>query len=106
QIESDRARARALPDQHVEMEVLHRGIEDLLDGRRQPVDLVDEEHVAGFEVREQRGEIARAFEYRTAGRAQRRAHLACEHVGERRLAEPGRAAEEVMIDWLAARARR
>jgi hypothetical protein len=50
QIEAHRARARSLSDQDVELEVLHRRVEDLLDRRRQPVDLVDEEHVAGFQV--------------------------------------------------------
>ncbi len=30
----DRPRARALPDHHVELVVLHRRIEDFLDGRR------------------------------------------------------------------------
>ncbi len=41
-----RSRARALADHDVELEVLHRGIEDLLDGRRQAVNLVDEQHLA------------------------------------------------------------
>ena len=58
QVESDRARRRPFADQQVELEVLHRRIQDLFDRRRQAVDLVDEEHVARFEVREERREIA------------------------------------------------
>ena len=39
-------RARALADHDVELVVLERRIEDLLDRRRHPVDLVDEQHLA------------------------------------------------------------
>ena len=66
QVEADRARARALADHDVEAEVLHRGIEDLLDDARQPVHLVDEQHVAVVEVREDRGEVAGPLERGTA----------------------------------------
>ena len=45
QVELDRARRRALADHDVDLEVLERRIEDLLDDRRQAVDLVDEQHV-------------------------------------------------------------
>jgi hypothetical protein len=46
QVEPHRARADPLADQQIELEVLHRGIEDLLDRGREAVDLVDEQHVA------------------------------------------------------------
>ena len=45
QLELDRARRRALADHDVDLVVLERRVEDLLDDRRQAVDLVDEEHV-------------------------------------------------------------
>ena len=54
----DRARRRALADDEVELEILERRIEDLLDGRRQAMDFVDEEDVALLEVGEERGEVA------------------------------------------------
>ena len=54
-----RARRRPLPDDDVELEVLHRRIEHLLDDAVQAVDLVDEEHVAALEVGEDRREVAR-----------------------------------------------
>ena len=38
----------------VELVVLHRRIEDLLDGRRQPVDFVDEQHLVLLQVGEHR----------------------------------------------------
>ena len=67
-----------------------------------PVDLVDEEHVASLEVREQRREIARPLDRRPARDAQRRAHLARDHVRERGLAETGRTVEEQMVERLPA----
>ena len=42
----DRSRAGPLADDDVELEVLHRRIEDFLDRRRHAVNLVDEEHFA------------------------------------------------------------
>ena len=53
-------RGRALADDDVEEEVLHRRIEHLLDLVVEAVDLVDEEDVALLEVREDGGEVARA----------------------------------------------
>ena len=46
-----RPRARSLADDDVELVVLHRRIEDLFDGRRQAMNLVDEEHLVLLEVR-------------------------------------------------------
>ena len=62
-----------LADHEVELPVLHRGIQDLLDGRRHPVDLVDEEDVARREVRQERREVARLLEDRARGDADLRA---------------------------------
>ena len=59
-----RARARALADHDVELEVLHRRIEDLLDRRRQAVDLVDEQDLARLQVRQDAGEVARLLDHR------------------------------------------
>ncbi len=53
QVEPDRARRRPLADEDVELEVLHGRVQDLFDGARQAVDLVDEQHVAVLEVGEQ-----------------------------------------------------
>ena len=46
QVELDRARRRPLADHDVDLVVLQRRVEDLLDDRREAVDLVDEQHVA------------------------------------------------------------
>ena len=60
-----RPRARALADDDVQLEVLHRGIEDFLDRRTHAVNLVDEEHFARAEVRQNRRQIAGLLEHRT-----------------------------------------
>ena len=45
-VDLHRARRRAFADDEVELEVLHRRIEDFLHRRIEPVDFVDEQHVA------------------------------------------------------------
>jgi hypothetical protein len=54
-------------DHDVDLEVFQRRIEDLLDDRRQAVDLVDEQHVVRFEVGQDGRQVAGAFEYRARG---------------------------------------
>src|SRR5712691_2061159 len=106
QIELDRARRRALADHDVDLEILERGVQDLLDHRRQAVDLVDEQHVPGFQIRQDRGEISRALENRPRGLAQIDPHFARDDVRERGLAQPRRAEQQHVVQRLAARARR
>ena len=74
QVEPDAARVRPLVDDDVELVILHRGVEILLDGRLQPVDFVDEKHVAAFERGQQAGEVARLFDHRAAGAFDVHAH--------------------------------
>ena len=101
-VDLDRARRRPLADDQVELEILHRRIEDFLHRRAQPVDLVDEQHVAFFEIGEQRGEIAGLGDDRAGGRAEIDAELARHDLRQRRLAEPRRADEQHMVERLAA----
>ena len=104
--EPDRARAGPLADDEVEGEVLHRRVEDLLDGAREAVDLVDEEDVVLLEVREDGGEVAGALDRGAAGGADGDAHLVRDDVREGRLAEAGRAVEEQVVERFAALLRR
>ena len=90
QVDFDRARRRPLPDDEIELEILHGGIEDLLDGRVQAMDFVDEEHVALFEPGQLRREIAGLGDDGAGGRAEIHAEFARDDLGERRLAEAGR----------------
>ncbi len=102
QVDAHRARARTLADHQIERAILHRRIEDLLDRGREPVDLVDEQHVAVLEVGEQRGEIARLGDHRARSGAEPHPHLARDDLRERGLAQPGRAEEQHMVERLAA----
>ena len=99
--QADARRRRALADDDVELEVLHRRVEDLLDGARQPVDLVDEQHVAVLELGEDRGQVAGPLERRARRDVQVDAHLGGDDAGQRGLAEPGRAGEQQVVDRLA-----
>ena len=99
----DRARRRPLADDEVELEILHRRIEDFLDRRVEAMDLVDEQHVAVFEIGEQRREIARLGDDRAGGGLEVDAQLARHDLRQRRLAEAGRAGEQHMVQRLAAR---
>jgi hypothetical protein len=64
QVELDRARRRALADHDVDLVVLQRRVEDLLDHRAQAVDLVDEQHVVLLEVGQDRGQVLGLLEHR------------------------------------------
>ena len=101
-LDPDRAGGRAFANDEVELEVLHCRIEDLLDGRIEPMDLVDEQDVALLEIGEERCEIAGAGDHRAGGGAEVHPELARHDLGERRLAEPRRAGEEDMVEGLAA----
>ena len=102
QVELHAARRRAFADHDVDLEVLERRIEDFLDDRRQPVDLVDEQHVARLEVGQQRREVARALEHRARRLAQVDAQLVRDDVRQRRLAEARRPEQQHVVERLAA----
>jgi hypothetical protein len=104
QVELDGARRRPLADHDVELEVLHRRVQHLLHHRAQPVDLVDEQHVAGLEVGQQRGEVAGFSSTGPGGLAQ--GHpiswaMMCASVV---LPSPGRAEDQRVVQRLAATA--
>ena len=69
------------------------------------MDLVDEQHVALFEIGQQRGEIARLGDHRPRGGAEADAEFARHDLRQRGLAEPRRADEQHMVERLAALAR-
>src|SRR5205814_3575601 len=56
--EAQAARRWTAADHHVDREILHRGVEELLDRVVEAVDLVYEKDIALFEVRQDRGKIA------------------------------------------------
>src|SRR5439155_14446359 len=86
QVERQRARGRALPDDDVEPEVLERRIENLLDRTVEPVDLVHEEDVVALEPGEDRGHVAFALERGAGDAADADTELLTNDVREARLA--------------------
>ena len=102
QVERQGPCSRSLPDDDVEPEVLERRVEDLLDRAVEPVDLVDEEHVARLERGQDRGDVALPLERRPGDLPDRDAELAPDDLRERRLAEPRRAGEQNVVERLAA----
>ena len=70
------------------------------------MDLVDEQHVAGLQAGEDRRQIADALDRRPGGDAHADLHLGGDDVGERRLAEAGRAVQQHVVERLAALPRR
>src|SRR4029079_385452 len=97
-----RARRRALADDEVELEILHGGIENFLHRRIEPVDLVDEQDVAVFEIGEQRREVAGPGDHRPRRSAEIDTELASKNLGERSLAQAWRPSEEHVIECFAA----
>ncbi len=70
------------------------------------MDLVDEEHVALFEVGDDRGQVAGAFDRGARGDADVDAELARDDVRERGLAESGRPRQQHVVEHFGASARR
>ena len=98
--------AGALADDDVEPEVLERRVEDLLDRAVQPVDLVDEQDVARLEAGEDRGDVALPLERGPGDACGCRRRAPRGRCARGRLAEPGRADEQHVVERLAARLRR
>ena len=64
EIDLHRTRGGAIANDEIELEVLHRGIKNFLHRRVEPVDFVDEQYIALFEIGQQRGEIAGLGDHR------------------------------------------
>ena len=100
-VEPDGAGGRPLADHDVEEEVLHRGIENLLDVVVEAVNLVDEQDIAGLEVGEDGRKVTRALDGRAARGVDLGAHLVGDHRGERGLAQARGAGEDHVVKRLA-----
>jgi len=79
-------------DDDVELEILHRRVEVLLDRRVKAVDLVDEEKVAVLEIREDSREITRLFNLGPTGHVNGASEPSAQDMGECRFPETGRSA--------------
>ena len=106
QLDLDRTRRRAFVEYDVDFVILHGRVEILLDDRTEPVDFVDEEHVARIEAREQSRQIARLVQHGTRRDAQLRVHLVGDDVGEGRFSQSRRAVQQYVVERVAAHERR
>jgi len=97
EVERDAGRARPLAHHDVDAEVLHREVQHLFRGARHAVDLVDEEHLAGNETRQERREIAGVLDRGTARHPQGPLALVGDDHGERRLAQSRRPGQQDVI---------
>ena len=96
-LERDRRRSRALADDDVDAEVLHRHVEHLFGGPGHAVDLVEEQDLALGQAGQDGREVAGVLDRRAAGDAQRLLHLGRDDHRQRRLAEAGWAAEQYVV---------
>ena len=95
-------RLEALVDDPGDEEVLHCGVEDLLDDAGEAVYLVDEEDLVLLELREGGDHVAGPLDGGAGGGLDADAELGCDDVREGGLAEAGRAVEEDVVEGLAA----
>ena len=88
-IDADRACGGAFADDEVELEILHRRIEDFFDRRVQPMDFIDKKYVALLKIGEQRRQVARLRDHRPGRHLEIHAKLARDDLRKRRFAEAG-----------------
>ena len=98
----ERLRVGAAVDDEVDAEVFHRRIEILFDDPAEPVDLVDEQHVALIERGQDADEILRFLERRPRRAVQRSAEFLRDQVGQRRLSQTRRSREQDVFERFAA----
>ena len=101
QIKAQTSCLRSLVDDDVEPVIFHRRVEIFLDGRLQPVDLVDEKHVAFFEACQKSGQLAGLLNHRSTGVFNVHIHRVCDDVSQCCFAQAGRAAEENVLQHVA-----
>ena len=70
------------------------------------MNLVDEQHIIRFEIGQQRGKVAGAFQHRTGSLAHIDAHFAPDDMRQRRLAESRGTKQQDVVKCLAASTRR
>ncbi len=91
-------RRRPGADDEVELEILHRRIEDLFDRRIEAMDFIDKQNVARLQIGELGGKVAGFGDDRPGRRTKIDAELARHDLRQRRLAEARRADEKHVIE--------
>ena len=106
QVDPHAARGGSFADDQVELEIFHRRVQDFLDRGLQPMDFVDEQHIPGLKVGQDRGKVAGLGDHRAGGRAETDPKFAGDDLRQRGLAQAGRPVQQDMIQRLAAGFRR
>src|SRR6266478_8854227 len=94
---------RALADHDVELVVFESGIKDLFERGLQAVDFIDEENLAIAKVGKDRCQVALNLQRGPGGLLKSGAEFVGDDVGERRLAQAGRAVEQDVVEGFSAR---
>ena len=105
ELEAHRPCRRPLSDDDVDLEILHRGVEDLFDDAIETVNFVDKEDIPREQSGEDRGKIAAAGERRPRRHAKFGPHLRRDDSRERGLPESRRTGEEDVVNRLFAATR-
>ena len=85
-------------DHDINSEILHRRVEILLDGRLEAVNFVDEEDSSSRHRREETRQISSLLDRRTTRSAHLGLHGIAQDVGQSRLTESGRAAQQDVLE--------
>ena len=91
-----------MPDHDVQLVVFERGVEDFLERRLQPVNLVDEKHLLVAEIGQDGSEVALDLQSRPGSLLKGHSQFVGDDGGESGLAQPGRTVEQNMIQRFAA----
>src|SRR3990172_7918924 len=97
----DRLGRRPLPENDVDGEILHGGVQQFLHDAAQAVDLVDEKNVPRLERGEDRGDVAFSLHRGAGSGADPHPHLVGDDVRQGRLSQAGRAGKEDVVERLA-----
>src|SRR5439155_4175655 len=102
QIKAQTARLRPLVDDDVKPVIFHRRIKIFFNGWLEPMDLVDEKHIAFFQTGEKPGQLAGFFDHGSAGIFDVYVHRVGDDVSKRGFAEAGWSTQQNMLEHVAA----
>src|SRR3712207_124445 len=102
QVDLDAARRRTFVYHDVDAVIFHGGIQILLHHGRQPVNLVDEEHIVRFETGEHSCQIARFVEHRPRSDFKTHTQFVGNDVRKRRFTQSGRSVKQHVVERFSA----
>ena len=92
------SRAGALADYQINPKIFHRRVENFFERRLQAVNFIEKKEIALVERSEHGGQVAFFLEQRTRAYFDRHAHLVCENLRQRGLAEARRTVKQHVIE--------